>query len=335
MRDDSCTKIRPLRIWELLKTETDEDHPMGTTAILSRLEEEGLKCDRTTLYADIALLNKFGYEILVKRSTSNKYYVANRDFDVPEIQILIDAVQAASFITEKKTPVLVDKLAQLAGTKKAEVLKKNIVEFGTVKGDNEVIYYSIDAISTAITQKKKISFRYFDYGVGKTKVYRISSSAPEEIRTYIVNPVVTVFYDDKYYLLCYTDKYPSLTQYRIDRMEKVTVLEESITPNKTLKKKDIAKHKRSLFDMHGGERMEITFEADTSVLDAIYDRFGDNVKVISHVDNKVLCSVEVQVGRPLLSWFIGFGEALRVKSPNVVIEQIRELLCEATNNYKN
>lgn len=105
MRDDSCNKIRLLRVWELLKAETDEENPMGTTEIISRLKAEGLKCNRTTLYDDIALLNKYGYEIQCVRSVSNKYYVSNRDFDVSEIQILIDAVQAASFITAKKTPV--------------------------------------------------------------------------------------------------------------------------------------------------------------------------------------------------------------------------------------
>ena len=167
MKDESCNKIRLLRLWEILKKETDEEHPIGTMALIGRLESEGLKCNRATLYADIALLNKFGYEILCKRATSNEYYVVNRDFDEPEVQILMDAVQAASFITERKTKVLVDKLAQMAGTKRAEVLKNNIVEFGTVKGDNEAIYYSINEITLAITQKRKIEFYYFDYGIGK------------------------------------------------------------------------------------------------------------------------------------------------------------------------
>ena len=333
MREESCNKIRLLRVWELLKSETDEDHPMGTGAILSRLEEEGLKCDRTTLYDDVALLNKYGYEILVKRSTSNKYYVADRDFDLPEIRILIDAVQAASFITAKKTPVLVDKLARLAGSRRAEVLKKNVVEFGTVKGDNEVIYYSVDAITTAITEGRKIAFRYFDRGVGGKKVYRTSSAAPTEAREYVVNPVATVFNDDKYYLFCYTDKYPSLTQYRIDRMEGVKVLEEEITPNPDLKKKDVAKHRRSLFDMYGGERTEIVFEADVSVLDAIYDRFGENVKVLPYGENKAICKAEMQVGRPLLTWLVGFGRALKVLSPESVVGKIKELLATASENY--
>lgn len=333
MRDESCNKIRLLRIWEILKKETDEEHPMGTTAIIKRLEKEGMKCDRTTFYSDIALLNKFGYEILCNRSTSNEYYVVNRDFDIPEIQILIDAVQAASFITESKTPVLVDKLSQLAGSKRAAVLKKNIVEFGTIKGNNESIYYSIDEITTAITKKKKIEFYYFDYGIGKKKIYRMRTSVPDERRKYVVNPIATAFHDDKYYLLCYNDRHMTLSQYRVDRMESVKMLDEEITPNPELKTPQIARHKRSLFDMYGGAKEEIVFEADISVLDSIYDRFGDSVNIISLGDNKARCRVEVQVGRPLLTWFIGFGKNLVVKGPENVILEIKSLIGEAMNNY--
>lgn len=333
-KDNNGNKIRLLRLWEILKKETDEDHPMGTMCLLERLNAEGIPCNRATLYSDIALLNQYGYEVLCNRSTSNEYYVVNRDFDIPEIQILIDAVQAASFITDSKTPVFVDKLAQLAGTQKAKVLKKNIVEFSTIKGDNEVIYYSIDEITNAITKRKKIEFRYFDYGIEKKKIYRMDPTFPEEIRTYVVNPVMTVFHDDKYYLVCYTDKHLNLTQFRIDRMEKVTMLKQSITPNPVVKQKEIAKHKRSLFDMFGGERTNIEFIAEIAVLDAVYDRFGDNVRVIPYKDNRVLCSVEVQVGNPLITWFIGFGESLKVVSPKGVILQIKNLIKEAMENYQ-
>ena len=332
--DESCNKIRILRLWEILKKETDEDHPMGTTALINRLKAEGMTCNRATLYGDIALLNKFGYEVLCNRAMSNEYFVVNRDFDVPEIQILIDAVQAASFITESKTPVFVDKLAQLAGSKRAAVLKKNIVEFSTVKGDNELIYYMVDEITTAITQKKKIEFYYFDLGIGKKKVYRMRTTVEGERRKYVVNPIATAFHDDKYYLLCYNDRHMTLTQYRIDRMENVKILDEDITPNPELKTANIARHKKSLFDMFGGQKEEVTFEADVSVLDAVYDRFGDNVRVTSYGEGKALCRVEVQIGRPLITWFIGFGNALKVKSPQSVIDQIIGLIEESSNNYK-
>ena len=128
-RYDNISKIRLLKVWEILRTETDEDNPMGTPILLQKLANQGIKCDRRTVYRDIQLLNDFGYEILHNRGISNQYFVVDRSFDVPELRILLDAVQAASFITPKKTEVLVDKIADLAGSHRAELLKNNIVRF--------------------------------------------------------------------------------------------------------------------------------------------------------------------------------------------------------------
>lgn len=163
----------------------------------------------------------------------------------------------------------------------------------------------------------------------------MKNDIPDERRKYVVNPLATAFNDDKYYLLCYDDKHLTLTQYRIDRMDSVKMLEEKITQHPTIDGKNIAKNRHSLFEMYSGEKQEVCFEASTSVLDAIYDRFGDRVQVLPYGDGKALCRVEVQVGRPLLSWFIGFGSSLKVKSPENVIAQIKEMINESMGNYNN
>lgn len=237
MAADSGTKIKYLLIWDILRQETDEEHPMSTPELISRLELRGISCDRRTLYRNIEELNDNGYEILVKRGKTNEYFVADRSFDIPEIQILMDAVQAASFITEKKTPELIDKIAQLAGSQKAEVLKSNIVQFGTVKGSNESIYYSVNEISQAIINKRKIGFYYFDYDLRHNRKYRMRTSKPDEQRWYIVNPVATVFHDDKYYLFCYNDYHGNIGSSAEDTMmnatESVTVQASGCRPWKT------------------------------------------------------------------------------------------------------
>lgn len=143
MKTESVSKIKYLKLWDILRQETDEQHPMSTTDIIARLAACGISCDRRTLYRNIDELNEYGFEILKRKGNPNGYYVEDRSFDIPEIQILMDAVSAASFITDKKTPVLIDKIAQLAGSQRAEVLKSHIVQFGTVKGSNESIYYSV------------------------------------------------------------------------------------------------------------------------------------------------------------------------------------------------
>jgi predicted DNA-binding transcriptional regulator YafY len=334
MKAESNSKIRLLRLWEILKQETDEEHPMGTSEIITRLRKEGLKCVRQTIYDDIRLLNENGYEVLCNTSKSNEYYVVNRSFDVPEIQILIDAVQAASFITEKKTTVLVDKIAQLAGTQKGKVLKRNIVQYSTVKGKNEGIYYSVNEITTAITTKKKIGFYYFDRDTHNKPVYRKSKDNPIENRWYIVNPVSTIFHDDKYYLFCYDDKHGKLVQYRVDRMDQVKMLEDPITPNSEVSAEELVKHSKSLINMYNGREETVTFVADKSVIGAIYDKFGDQTRLFDLGDDKVRFAVKVQIGNPFLAWVIGFGNKMKVVEPNSVVEDINKLLLETVENYK-
>lgn len=232
MKTESVSKIKYLKLWDILRQETDEQHPMSTTDIIARLAALGISCDRRTLYRNIDELNEYGFEILKRKGNPNGYYVEDRSFEVPELQILMDAVSAASFITDKKTPVLIDKIAQLAGSQRAELLKNNIVQFGTVKGSNESIYYSVNEISQAIIAKRKIGFYYFNYDIHHNRKYRMRTSKPDEQRWYVVNPVATVFHDDKYYLFCYNDYHGNIVQYRVDRMEQVKMLDDEITPSK-------------------------------------------------------------------------------------------------------
>lgn len=210
MGKENFSKIKLLKIWEILKQESDEDHPLSTGELLARLEKNGVACDRKTLYQDIAALNSFGYEVICKRGQhSNSYYVVDRSFDVPELRVLIDAVQAASFITERKTAELIDKIAALGGSNRAEILKRNIVEFNTTKHSNESIYYSINAIEDGILSERKISFRYFDLDRSGERQLR------KDGERYVVNPVAMVFANDNYYLVCYHDKHKNTASYRI------------------------------------------------------------------------------------------------------------------------
>ena len=204
-KDKDIKRIRLLKIWEILNRETDEENPIGTEALLQKLAGEGIECVRSTLYEDIKTLQKYGYEVLCVRSTSNMYYVADRSISAPEVLILMDAVQAAGFITEKKTAELVDKVAKLAGSQRGEVLKRNVVEFSVPKSKNENILYSVSEISQAIVRRKKIRFYYFDYDEGYNRAYRMSKKDPQKKRGYKVNPLGTVFDGGYYYLFCYDD----------------------------------------------------------------------------------------------------------------------------------
>ncbi len=328
MGKENFSKIKLLRIWEILKQESDEEHPLSTNQIIERLARGGISCDRRTLYQDIAALNHFGYEVISKRGQhSNSYYVVDRSFDVPELRILIDAVQAASFITEKKTAELVDKIAALGGSNRAEILKRNIVEFNTTKHSNESVYYSINAIEDGILSRNKISFLYFDLDRNGERQLRKNGER------YVVNPVSMVFTNDNYYLVCYHDKHKNTASYRIDRMLDVRVTEEPINESARPKSLNISEHRKQAFSMFGGETATVRFEADVSLLDVIYDKFGEKTVITSRGDNMIEFTATVQLSPVFFGWCCTFGDKLKIVSPKTVVTEMKKHLQKISSNY--
>lgn len=328
MGKENFSKIKLLKIWEILKQESDEDHPLSTGELLARLEKNGVACDRKTLYQDIAALNSFGYEVICKRGQhSNSYYVVDRSFDVPELRVLIDAVQAASFITERKTAELIDKIAALGGSNRAEILKRNIVEFNTTKHSNESIYYSVNAIEDGILSERKISFRYFDLDRSGERQLR------KDGERYVVNPVAMVFANDNYYLVCYHDKHKNTASYRIDRMLDVRVTEEPINESARPKSLKISEHRKQAFSMFGGETANVRFEADASLLDVIYDKFGEKMVITSRGDNMIEFTATVQLSPVFFGWCCTFGDKLKIVSPKTVVEKMKDQFQVLVNTY--
>ena len=320
-------RLKLLKIWEILRQETDEAHPMSSVELLKRLEFIDIKCDRRTLYADIQALNESGYKINCIRRKTNEYFVEHREFSMAEIQIMMDAVQAASFVTEEKTALLVDKIAELAGSRKAEAIKKNIVAFNTVKSHNEDIYDTVATITQALEQGKKIEYLYFDYDTNKRRIYR------KENKVYKVNPIATIFSDDKYYLLCYDDKHGNPSHYRIDRMAEVKVSSENITPSKLLELCSIQKHKKQLFGMFTGEECEVSFEADNSLIDTVLDKFGFDTRLSVRSDHTFSFSATVQLSPVFLDWCCSFEDRLRVTGPRSLIELLNSFIMKIEKQY--
>ena len=329
MGKENFSKIKLLRIWEILKQDSDENNPLTTNQILEKLSESGIVCDRRTLYQDISTLNSYGYEVICKKGQhSNGYYVIDRSFDVPELRILIDAVQAASFISPKKTAELTDKIAALGGSYRADILKKNIVEFNTTKHNNEHIYYSVNAIEDAILAEKKISFQYFDLNESHERVFRKNGE------NYLVNPVATVFSNDNYYLICYHDNHDGITTYRIDRMLNVSVSDQEINKAAQPKGLNIAKHRKQSFSMFGGITETVKFEADKNLLDVIYDKFGEDTQIRSIGNGKISFTADVQVSPVFFGWCCMLGDKLRVAQPESILLAFKQHLAKISLFYQ-
>lgn len=321
-------KIKLLRILEILRMYSDEDNPMTTKEIISKLNEQGIECARKSLYDDIDILNEYGYEILCIKSTQNRYYIVDRTFDIPELKILLDAVQSASFITEKKTKDLVCKVANLAGSHRADLLLENIVCFDTNKYTNESIYYSVDTIDRAIVEKKKISFLYFDYDLNGNRVYR------KDKERYVVNPVALIFSENNYYLTCYNDKYQNLSNYRVDRMDMVDETADDIVPAECVAGFDIHKHQSQAFSMFAGDLEDVTLRVKNDLIDVILDKFGQKTIRKKVDDTHFEVKVKVQVSPTFFAWCSTFGDKLKILFPPSVIKNYLNAMQKSMNQYK-
>ncbi|MBO5261500.1 MAG: WYL domain-containing protein [Clostridia bacterium] len=329
---ENTRKIKLLKMWEILKTETDEEHPMSTPELIERLAKEGIPVDRKILYSDIELLNDYGYEVLKETDRSNKYFVEDRSFNPSEVRFLIDAVRSSAFITEKKTEELINKIAMLAGSQRGNILKENITKALIVKGTNEIIYYSVDTIVNAIKKKRKIGFNYFDHDEKGKTVYRKDKEDPSKNKWYVVNPVSTVIDNGQYYLVCYDDKHEGkLANYRIDRMDKVEMLDEPITKNNKIAEDK----KRKQFEMFGGEPKTVEFIAERNLLEVFLDKFGKNIKIRTTDEGKLRCTVDVEQSPIFINWCCSFGNRLTVISPPSTIGLIKDHLAETIAQYED
>ena len=316
MPQNSEQKIKLLILYELLKENTDEDNPMTTQEIISALKDNGIIVSRKTLYNDIYILNEYGFDVVCDRQRSNKYFVGERKFERPEIQMLLSAVGAAYFLSDKKTKMLLYKLSELLGPQQAQQVIETI-SVSSAKHTNEVIYYSIDSIITALLSKKQLSFLYFDYGLNGERIYRKSRER------YVVNPLGMVFSGNNLYFVGFHEKYETPTNYRVDRMDEVKVEDNIVADVKQYENFDLNAYTKSQFDMYGGRQEDVSLIFPKDLLEIAIDRFGENIKPINIDNDGYIVNVTVQVSKTFFAWLTTFEGQVKIESPQNVIEQYK------------
>ncbi|WP_194611682.1 helix-turn-helix transcriptional regulator [Clostridium vitabionis] len=329
MPRENYQKVKLLYLHELLLQETDEQHPLTTQEICARLGKDDIICDRRTLTKDVNLLNQYGFEIMSMNIGHEKaYYVKDRSFSLPEIKILMDSVQAAAFITDKKTAELVDKLASLGGVHKADLLKKNIVCFNTRKHTNEQIFYSVDVIEDALENKKKLSFYYFDLNEKGERVYRKNK------KRYVADPTALIYNEDNYYLMCYSGKYEGICNYRVDRMDEVQVEDENVMKEAVIHIADAGEYTKQVFKMYGGQVCDCAIEFDDTLIGVVYDKFGEDTEMIRLSRNKCIATVKIQVSPTFWGWIFQFVGRMRILSPNTLAQEYKDRCQEVLTGEK-
>lgn len=320
---DNDAKLRPLYLAKILYERTDETHFLTTAQLMQILEEEyGISAHRQTIKSEIELLEKFGLEIEEVKSTQNRYNLFGRTFDAPELTLLIDAVESSKFITAKKSKELVEKISTLASNHVAANLKRNVSCEGRIKPGNERVYIIIDAINEAINANEKISFKYFRYNVQKEKELRHNG---EE---YIVTPLHLVWNGDCYYMVGVHNQKDELVIFRIDRIASTPhILEEDGKPAPA--DFNIDDYINTTFHMYNSKHEEVELVCDNDLMDAIIDRFGEDVTVLENGEHSFKIVVNVAISHVFYSWVFGFGGKVKIAAPEAVKMGYAEMVKKA------
>lgn len=309
-------KLKVLYILDYLKRYSRWDHPVTASQLLEMLESHGIACERKTIYADIAALQDYGADIITSRGKGGGYYLASRNFEATELKLLINAVASSRFLTKRKSRELVKKLSEECTIYEAGLVRQDVMVNGRVKSMNESIYYNIDAIQDAIQSDRQISFRYFDRGLEGQVVYR-----PGE---YHASPYTLYQDNENCYLLARSDRHGA-THYRVDRMSHILATEEKREPCPEFTGRALQRYTRRLFQMYGGEAVQVKLRFHRSMANAVFDRFGQETMLFPDGEEHFVCTVDVALSDLFLSWVIGFGDKAQILSPQRVIDRCREL----------
>ena len=314
-------KLKIFYILDYLQQNSHEEHPVRAAELIHMLDRQhNIRCDRKTVYSDIAALMDYGVDIVTKPGKNGGYFIASRNFELSELKLLIDAVQSSRYLTEKKSRELIEKLCKECSVHDARLMKRNVLVAGRVKSMNETIYYSVDTIQEAIAENKQITFRYFDWGIDGKRRYRE--------KDYQASPYGLCQDSEYYYLLAHSDRH-GVTSYRIDRMSDIALSSADRTPCPELTGKALIEHANRLFHMYSGDAVDVKMRFHKDLTNVVIDRFGNNTMLIPDGDDHFVFTVRVAVSPMFLSWVIGFGKKARIVYPESVKDQCRQMCLEA------
>ncbi len=316
-------KLKILYLLDILKTYTDAEKGITMQQIISRLSDFGITCERKSIYNDIFLLREiYGADIeCFKNGKVTEYCLVSRDFELPELKLLVDAVSASKFITHRKSDQLIKKIENLTSKRLAKNLHSQVFVTNRIKTMNETIYYNVDAVNEAIADGKKIAFKYFEWVPSGEKRLR------RDGENYIVSPCALCWDDENYYLVALENGV--IKHYRVDKMQGIVCLDEK---REVAENFDAAVYSKSLFGMYGGRREKVTLKCDNSIVGAVFDRFGKDIMTIPD-KNSFSTTVDVVISPQFFAWVSGFGKSIHITSPESVVSEFKNHIREICTLY--
>ena len=321
-------KFKLYRLAQIMLQKTDEDHYITMPEILDALKEYDVKADRKTIYTDLKDLEILGIEV-EGEPIGNKYHyhVVSRSFELPELKLLVDAIQSSKFITARKTNSLIKKLETLVSQYDAAKLQRQVYVSGRIKTMNESIYYTVDAIHHAISENKKIKFQYYQWNVKKEMELRHGGAY------YHISPWGLSWDDENYYMVGYDSDAELIKHFRVDKMLHIQMMDEKREGKEHFKKLDMADYANKSFGMFGGKEQKVKLRVDNQLVGVMIDRFGKDIMMIPADDKHFTMQVDVHVSGQFFGWIMSLGEGVKIIGPDEVVEQMKQEIQRLQGQY--
>lgn len=323
MAKSAFQKTKLLHLAQLLLHETDEDHPITVARMIEELGRYDIKAERKSIYDDLEALRSFGLDVQCRKGKSPGWFIGEREFELPEVKLLMDAVQSSRFLTQKKSDALIRKLERLASVHQARQLQRQVYVSGRIKVMNESIYYNVDKLHTAIAGQKAITFKYFDYDIHRQKVFH------REGRRYTVSPYGLIWNNENYYLVAFDHLNQEMRHYRADKMCEIVVTNLDRQGREHYPDFQIAQYGQKHFGMYSGREVTVTLRGKNSMAGVVWDRFGQEVILVPDGEEHFTVTLPVVMSPQFFGWLFGLDGGLVLTGPRQAVEAYRQKLSAA------
>lgn len=321
-------KLKLLYLMRVFLEKTDENHPITVAGLIGELARYDISAERKSIYDDIEALRLFGLDIIQVKSKSTGYYVGSRDFELPELKLLVDSVQSSKFITQSKTLSLIKKIEGLSSVHEARELQRQVYVRNRVKSMNESVYYNVDDISDAISRDKGIRFQYYEYTVLKERRFRRGGEP------YETSPYALLWDDENYYMLAWDAKEGRMKHFRVDKMSGISVLDTPREGEAAFQNMDMSSYTQRVFGMFAGERQAVKLRFANHLVGAVIDRFGKDIVITPDGGGHFTLSLDVVISPRFYAWVYGFGTEAEILLPQSARDEMRKLALETAKLYQ-
>lgn len=321
-------KLKLLYLLQILQRETDNTHAISMATIISKLHALGIPAERKSVYSDIASLRTFGIDIEKTSGKSAAYYIASREFELPELKLLVDSIQFSKFLSERKSLSLIRKLERFTSEYEAKQLQRQIYVQNRIKSMNETVYYTIDSIYTAIAQNCKLQFRYFKYNLNKQREFQKKGS------NYLVSPFALIYDAENYYMLAYDAEKAKMKHYRVDKISTIKVTDLPREGTEVFAQIDMGRYHRKIFGMFTGEEVNVRMRFSNEIVDAILDRFGKEIILTPDGAEHFTITTSIMLSPQFYGWLSAFGNKAQILAPPTAVQGMIDHLKQSLQLYQ-